>query len=253
VANKYARVEKNHTYAVKNMHILSAISPDNLHIPTFLGKERKNARCVLDTGSNVNLVRRAALPPECKITEKTTPVCAASPSFPLTYYGNAFVTFSINNETYVEKVKVIEEISNDLLLGMRFIRKHGIVIDGENGKIRFKNNTVINIDKEYLEKINSTLDVNNVFNIILENDIKIQKPITIPARGSKTFYLPSTNTKYRTAKQLLCRGIYTTTHHNKECTVFQINNSRSVHKVLHTSTKICEAYSDPETTYNIHQ
>ena len=68
--------------------------------------------------------------------KKTTPVCAASPSFPLTYHGNTQVTTNIINKTYYEPVKIIDEISSDLILGMKFLRKHRAIIDCDKGEIR---------------------------------------------------------------------------------------------------------------------
>lgn len=213
---------------------VNAFPETNLHIPVSLGESKKEVHGLIDSGCDPNVVQTSKLPQESKITSISSPVCAASPSIPLTYHGNTTIKLDINGFEYHEPAKVVDEIESEVILGMEFLVKHEAIMDCKKGEIALKDGNVLKMNHNYLEKLKQKNSSK------IANYITLKKDIDLPGYSTATFVTKEKTEEYRTPRNLLDKGITVRINNIREGTEIKLINNRSTGTKLFKNTKICE-------------
>lgn len=156
-SKKKIKEKKSLTTFQEKPEMITNIMNNNLQIPAEIGKNAKTVKCLIDTGSNINCLNAKLLPEECTLTPPTSNLYGATLSSQLNYIGNSKVPFKLEEKKYTEPMRIVENLSCDLLLGMNFIRKHGVIINRINGIIKFADGMIIIINNDYLNDLDSTI------------------------------------------------------------------------------------------------
>lgn len=244
---------------------------DNLHILAQIGENQKTIKCLIDSGSNVNCLNAKFLPKGCSLSPPSSRLYGATLSSQLNCIGDSEVPFKLQEREFIEPMRIVENISCDLLLGRQFFKKYGVNINNKKDTVEFDDGMIIKMNdshlpdllsnekKDVLEKItqHSTCAQDSggkdqILNI-LKNEIRLKEEITLKPKEIRSYPITKCEKFSRTPLSMIFRGILAKFKNDKNEYFLEIENVRSKHAVLHQGTRVCEISEQPVSIFNIHE
>jgi predicted aspartyl protease len=123
------------------VHFVRRLHPLTLFVPINVGDNC--VEFVVDSGSSLTIVHPRVLKTSVNVNPSNNiSIKMADGGTCITVYGTVNVDIQLG-DTVMQHDVVVADISNDGLLGLDFIHKHGISIAGDTGSLTFKDEMVV--------------------------------------------------------------------------------------------------------------
>jgi transposase InsO family protein len=231
---------------------ITGIYAQNLTIAaSIVGQENKTIHSLIDTGSNYSLIKKEILPNKYGIIESKKKRFVGVSSEEIRVHGKVEnLELEIGNKKFVHNMIVVSGINSDLIMGLDFIFKNGIKIDGETRQIKAKGEVLMEIDENWIATlIGEVRDKDDELSkeksaVIHEEKITLIEDVWLPPESSKTLRIETKNEdrgkKFRTKPHLIAKGITTKISQTETEMKLEVRNRRKLPQTLRRKQRIAE-------------
>lgn len=219
-------------------------------------KSNNIIECIVDTGSNINLIN-SKLVDEDKIEADKTPKVVSANNTPITILGTTEITLEVDNIIIRDRFYVTPDTNSDIILGNKFLNKNRVELNYNTKEIilnlgQYKHK--IKMAKKWLLQIES-INTNIIVSKHKITDIKTEEDIVIAPhqhRRIKLKFKTNDKTYFEPEKSLQekkkCHA-YLIDGENENCSYINIYNASSFPKHINANTML--GYLSEETKSSI--